>query len=554
MKLLSNGVALIALLAAPAVATSWLSKPAYSRWGETELQTWLADNNIPYPKSAQKTDLEKLVKENWENKVYRPYQEWEPSQLSNYLKSKGIEIEEKAIKDKDWLLNSVKKNWVESESAVEKNVADVKNWVFSSWSESQLKSFLDRHGIPNPNPRTRDTLLQTARENYQSVAEKSGQNWYYPGNWLYQNWSESDLKRWLDERGYKVPQPTTRDKLIAAVRRNSRQAALRMQEYENILSDSAFDSWSDSKIKQVLDEHGVNVPQGSTRNELLAIARRHKHKLSKSAESASASLVSAYGAATSSAGNQYAQATDAAGSQYAKATDAAHGYGEAAFDTAIGMWSESRLKYFLESRGVNVPQYSKKDELVAFVRAHKNKAQNKYGVWTFEDWSVENLKKWLEEQGHKTADSATATRNDLVNSAYSAVNSAQSAGEQAYATVTAAIASVTDSVKADTFDTWSDSELKSYLDSYGINTYQGSTRNKLLAEVRRQSYLFRNGGKQPGVWEKTNGMIAMLREKAWALFGLGQQQAKDLQEKGTENIEVAKEKAAEATEKVRSEL
>lgn len=67
------------------------------------------------------------------------------------------------------------------------------NWV-NSWTESQLKEFLDKHGIPNPNPRTRDTLLQTARENYQAVAEKTGQNYYYPGNWLYASWSESDLK------------------------------------------------------------------------------------------------------------------------------------------------------------------------------------------------------------------------------------------------------------------------------------------------------------------------------------------------------------------------
>lgn len=316
-----------------------------------------------------------------------------------------------------------------------------------------------------------------------------------------------------------------------------------MQEYQDVLNDQAFETWSDSKIKKVLDQHGVNVPQGSTRNELIAIARRHQYKLSKSAESASASLASAYGAATSSAGNEYA-----------KATDTVQDYGDAAFDKAVGMWSESRLKYFLESRGVDVPQYSKKDELVAYVRANRNKLQNKYGVWTFEDWSVENLKKWLQDQGHKTADSATATRDELIQSANSAVSSAQSAGEKAYATVTSAIASATNTVKTDTFDSWSDSDLKAYLDSYGINTYQGSTRNKLLAEVRRQSYLFRNGGKQPGVWEKTNGLLGYVKEKAWTLFGLGQEKSAELQEKAQENIEVLKENADETVKKVRSEL
>jgi len=106
---------------------------AYSKWHETELQRWLSDNNIPYPKSAEKTDLEKLVKDNWNDKVYRPYAEWEPSQLQDYLKSKGVQIENKYTNDKNWLLETVKKNWHETESAVEKNYDDVKNWVFNSY-------------------------------------------------------------------------------------------------------------------------------------------------------------------------------------------------------------------------------------------------------------------------------------------------------------------------------------------------------------------------------------------------------------------------------------
>lgn len=62
------------------------------------------------------------------------------------------------------------------------------------WSESALKAFLDRHGIPNPQPRTRDSLLATARDNYDTVANKLGETTSYPGNWLYESWSDSDLK------------------------------------------------------------------------------------------------------------------------------------------------------------------------------------------------------------------------------------------------------------------------------------------------------------------------------------------------------------------------
>lgn len=57
-----------------------------------------------------------------------------------------------------------------------------------------MKSFLDRHGIPNPTPKKRETMLQAAKENYNTIAEKVGETAAYPGNWLYEAWSESDLK------------------------------------------------------------------------------------------------------------------------------------------------------------------------------------------------------------------------------------------------------------------------------------------------------------------------------------------------------------------------
>ena len=92
------------------------------------------------------------------------------------------------------------------------------------------------------------------------------------------------------------------------------------------------------------------VPQGSKRNELLAIARKHRAQLSgdtamsslsKSASKASASGASAYGAATSAAGNEYAKSTEDAS---LKAKEA--------FDATVATWSNSRLKAYLDARGI----------------------------------------------------------------------------------------------------------------------------------------------------------------------------------------------------------
>lgn len=231
---------------------------------------------------------------------------------------KGQQAKKGTEKNKDSLIAQVKSYWFDIEDSVSNSYANVRDWIFDSWTDSQLKAFCDRHNIPVPQPRTRDNLLKSARENYQTVANKLGETTSYPGNWLYESWSESDLKAWLDERGYSVPQPTIRDKLIASVRRNSRLASHNMNAAassasasaaaaKQSLSDALFESWSDSQLKEWADKNGIKVPQGSKRNELIALARKHSAKLTGDNVASSAS--SFYGAATSSAGNEYAQAT-----------------------------------------------------------------------------------------------------------------------------------------------------------------------------------------------------------------------------------------------------
>ena len=125
----------------------------------------------------------------------------------------------------------------------------------------------------------------------------------------------------MDEHGVPAPQTSNRDKLIATVRRNSRVASLNAQHAakqaassvsasadaaKETLSDKLLDSWSDSQIKEWCDRNGIKIPQGSTRNELVAIARKNSAKLASATDQAASSI----GAATTSAGNQYAKATE----------------------------------------------------------------------------------------------------------------------------------------------------------------------------------------------------------------------------------------------------
>jgi len=313
---------LVVSLAAQATANSWFGKAGalmYDKWHETELERWLSDHGIPHPSPSDRKNLQKTVSDNWNDKIVTPYNSWDAQSLQNYLTAKGQQAKKGTEKDTKSLAEQVKVYWTETEDSANQAYGSVKDWIFDSWSDSQLKAFADKNGIPVPQPRQRDSLIKAVRENYQATADKLGETAAYPGDWLYSSWSDSDLKSWFDERGYNVPQPTTRDSMIAGLRRQSRLASQNAQgayaqasssaaAAQQSLSDALLDSWSDSQIKEWADSNGIKVPQGSKRNELLALARKHRARLY--GDSASATIDSAYGAATTKANNQYVAATD----------------------------------------------------------------------------------------------------------------------------------------------------------------------------------------------------------------------------------------------------
>lgn len=160
----------------------------------------------------------------------------------------------------------------------------------------------------------------------------------------------------------------------------------------------------------------------------------------------------------------------------------------------------------------------------------------------------------------KAADRAGVTRDELVKQAQEAYASASKTGGDSFASATSYLAQATDAVKDTTFDTWSRSELKAYLDSYGIPTYQGASTNELRAAARRNAQYFRYGTSSP-----QGTIYARLRETGqWILDQLkigassGRAQGQEAAEKAAENVKEkvseAKDKAYEASEKAHSEL
>jgi hypothetical protein len=108
--------------------------------------------------------------------------------------------------------------------------------------------------------------------------------------------------------------------------------------------------------------------------------------------------------------------------------------------------------------------------------------------------------------------------------------------------VTSYLAKATAAAKQNAFDTWTESEIKSYLDSYGIPVPQGSKVEELRAYARKQYTYFKYGTTTPS--ETIMAKLSESVKEAWDWVahqvGLG--------------ADAAKKQAGDAKAKVKDEL
>jgi hypothetical protein len=205
---------------------------------------------------------------------------------------------------------------------------------------------------------------------------------------------------------------------------------------------------------------------------------------------------------------------------------------------------------------------------LAAVRLNRHKAATGWSAWTFDTWTLENLKAYLASSGNKAAEKASkqagATREQLLSAAQDAYAEASKTGGASYASVTSYLAKQTDSAKDSIFDTWSESELKNYLDSYGFKVPQGSTKNQLVAWARNQRNYFQYGTTTPQgtLWAKLQNGAQWVLDQLSIGAAAGRKQASYQAEKAGDSVKEgatyasnrAGEAAQKAYDKVKEEL
>lgn len=254
------------------------------------------------------------------------------------------------------------------------------------------------------------------------------------------------------------------------------------------IRDDVFNNWSASQLKAWADSHGLQAPQPSKTDEVVRFARRNKKLLQDD--------INEYTKRASENATPYINKASDQISQTSKDVSQA---GRDFFDASVAKWSDSRLKGFLDARGIQIGPKTSREKLVDLVQKNKNKVikDTNLGPWSFDAWSTEELQNWLKEQGKK----ADGQREQLVETAQDYLNRAKDAGSGQYNAIVQSLQNSVDQYKQVSFDKWSDSDLKAYLDTYGVKTYQGSKRNELIAHARSQYRLFTRGA-DPDGWTR----------------------------------------------------
>lgn len=218
---------------------------------------------------------------------------------------------------------------------------------------------------------------------------------------------------------------------------------------------------------------------------------------------------------------------------------------------------------------------------------NRHKAATGWSAWTFDTWTIDNLKKYLSSSGNKAAEKVSrnvdASREQLLSAAQDAYASASKSSGTAYASVTSYLAKQTDAARDSVFDRWSESgkryspttskfgklltvqtELKNYLDSFGFKVPQGSTKNQLVAWARNQRNYFQYGTTTPQgtLWAKLQNGAQWVMDQLSIGAASGRKQAAYQAEKAGDAIKEgatyatnrAGEAAQKAGDKIKEEL
>ncbi|KZT59582.1 hypothetical protein CALCODRAFT_449991 [Calocera cornea HHB12733] len=299
------------------------TSPDYTTWDSDKLAAYLRENNIPVPSDYSKDDLTALAKANYAatsdwaqghvehaQKVFGDAKEsvvdtWSESQAREFLLEQGIIAPKTNV---EYLRILAKNRYKKLASAISsyssvastaistaihgdathqaskslssgavhasrsatsaaaaashsivRAMDDSKDYVWSSWTDSELRDWLEEHRFVKTKAELkREELLEKMKHAYTTV--------YNPA---YEAWSTSYMHEWLVANGViKSDYQQARDKLLNLMKENYYST-----------QDAVYARWSDSDLKAWLIEHEVIKSDSQIQREkMIKLMDDHYHR------------------------------------------------------------------------------------------------------------------------------------------------------------------------------------------------------------------------------------------------------------------------------------
>ncbi|ODV88909.1 hypothetical protein CANCADRAFT_130702 [Tortispora caseinolytica NRRL Y-17796] len=277
----------------------------YKSWTDSDLRAWLADQGIVVAPDTPRKSLLKDVEKNWDSVITKAYDSWSDSNIADYLRDAGFKVQEEAEANRAALSNALKEKYEASSE-----------WLFSTWEEAQLRSFLAANSVQYNAEATKDELVKKAQEFYANTKDTAK----YPVDELYSNWKDSELRSWLIKHGVDTKDLSTREKLISKVRSNSFKSHLKanaenkakssyntafetarkwyesaldymlstkesVQDTTGSLASWVSEAWSENSIKQWAQDHGLtDLPEAFDKKSVQDFFHKHMSLLQEDLE------------------------------------------------------------------------------------------------------------------------------------------------------------------------------------------------------------------------------------------------------------------------------
>ncbi|CCD24834.1 double-strand break repair enhancer MSC1 NDAI_0E00180 [Naumovozyma dairenensis CBS 421] len=472
-----------------------------------------------------------------ENSVF-PFDTWTEDDLKDYVNDHMNNLKDISTKSLDdlkadamdvWDQNMHPKPWWKFWASDDKQfpwmsnkgmgkAEDISDWLFNSWSKDDLHKYLLKNRIKADANDSKDAMVQLAKKYFKDISKKSKASGYYPSSSYFKDWSVEDLTNWLDKYkiSYKRDMINKKEDLMHLVRKNMYAVSNKVEKERLNLLDSMdlankqflnkagelkeniFDTWSSNDLEKWLESHDVQldeklmhshdylVEQANDNYSLLKddinwYLKYLKKKTTPFMEKSPENVDSTWKSVTSAGQDMY--------SKTKKKTN------EVINDTfliGIDDWSKGRLKEFLDIRDIDYSMFATKKDLIQKVRDSRNAPLRKLkdNMISFKDWSCE-----------KRGEMASQVTEGMDMASKKAGDMKEKFGEIWY----------------ETFENWSQDDLKAYLESFGIRMKPTSTREEMIQSAKENTQWF-FGIKQEPFYKRVLNKAQDLAKRGYAMM------------------------------------